>query len=298
MPGKLKSRNRNINWALAWARAYLNDRGIKDPYLDAQVLLAHCLGMDIVALYRESERQLSPQEIDAFCRLVRRRKKNEPVAYLTGRKEFMGLVFEVSRDVLIPRPETELMVEKALELYSKNWPGEHVIIADVGTGCGNIAVSLAKELPLSKIYAVEISPCALKIAERNAGVHGAGGQIVFSRGDLLTSLDGLGLEGKLGLITANLPYIKSAELSNLMPDVGLYEPREALDGGPDGLDLYRRLISQALRYLTKPGFLLMEIGPEQGKEIASFLNISGWKYECLSDIAGRDRLVIARPKIK
>jgi len=295
MPGKLKSRNKNINWALAWARAYLNDRGIKDPYLDSQVLLAHCLGMDIVGLYREGERQLSPQESDAFCRLVQRRGKNEPAAYLTGRKEFMGLVFEVSRDVLIPRPETELLVEKALELCSKYWPDKPVILADVGTGCGNIAVSLAKELPLFKIYAVDISPCALEIAERNAGVHGVGAKIIFNLGDLLAPLTGSGLEGKINLIAANLPYIKSAQINSLMPDVGLYEPRQALDGGPDGLDLYRRLIPQSLRYLTEPGFLLMEIGPEQGKEIASYLGISGWKLECLSDLAGRDRLVIACP---
>ncbi len=297
MPFELKSRNRNrsINWALAWARAYLNDQGIKTPYLDSQVLLAHCLGMDIVGLYREGERQLSPQESDEFCKLVQRRGKSEPVAYLTGRKEFMGLDFEVCRDVLIPRPETELLVEKALELYSNYWPGKPVIYADVGTGCGNIAVSLAKELPFSKIYAVDISPCALKIAEKNAGFHGVGGKIVFSRGDLLAPLDGLGLEGKVGLITANLPYIKSAEIDSLMPDVGLFEPREALDGGPDGLDLYRRLIPQSLCYLTKPGFLLLEIGPEQEKEIASFLGISGLKYECLCDLAGRDRLVVACP---
>ncbi|HAU32712.1 MAG: Release factor glutamine methyltransferase [Desulfotomaculum sp. 46_296] len=295
MPGKLKSRNRNINWALAWAKAYLNDRGIKDPYLDAQVLLAHCLGMDIVGLYREGERQLSLQESDAFCKLVQRRGKNEPVAYLTGRKEFMGLVFEVSRDVLIPRPETELLVEKALELYSRYWPGKPLIFADIGTGCGNIAVSLARELPLSKIYAVDISPCALKIAEKNAGVHGVREKMIFSRGDLLAPLDGLGLEGKINLITANLPYIKTSGISSLMPDVGLYEPREALDGGPDGLDLYRRLIPWSLCYLTQPGFLLMEIDPEQGREIASYLSISRWKFECLSDLAGRDRLVIACP---
>ena len=295
MPCELKSRNRNINWALAWARAYLDFRGIKGSSLDARVLLAHCLGADTVALYRESERQLSSREIGAFFKLVRRRGKNEPVAYLTGRKEFMGLVFEVNRDVLIPRPETELMVEKALHLYSRYWPDESVILADVGTGCGNIAVSLAKGRPFSKIYAVDISPCALEIAERNAGVHGFGEKIVFARGDLLAPLDGLGLEGKISLITANLPYIKSAEINSLMPDVSLYEPREALDGGPDGLDLYRRLIPQSLCYLTKPGFLLLEIGPEQEKEIASFLGISGLKYECLCDLAGRDRLVVACP---
>ena len=296
MPGKTRSRNRNINWALAWARAYLNGQGIKDPYLDAQILLAHCLGMDIVGLYREGERQLSPQEKDAFCKLVQRRGKNEPVAYLTGRKEFMGLVYEVSRDVLIPRPETELLVEKALELYSKYWPGQPVIFADIGTGCGNIAVSLARELPLSKIYAVDISPSALIIAERNACVHRVWEKIIFSRGDLSAPLESLGLEGKINLITANLPYIESTETNSLMPDVGLYEPRQALDGGPDGLDLYRRLIPQSLRYLTKPGFLLMEIGPGQRMEITSYLAISGWKFECLSDLAGRDRLVIACPK--
>lgn len=295
MTGKFKSRNRDINWALARARAYLNDRGIKDPYVDAQVLLAHCLGMDIVGLYREGERQISLQSLNTFCKLVQRRGKNEPVAYLTGRKEFMGLVFEVSRGVLIPRPETELMVEKALQLYSKYWPGKPVIFADAGTGCGNIAISLARELLLSKIYAVDISPCALKIAQRNAGVHGVGKKIVFGRGDLLAPLAGLGLEEKINLITANLPYIKTAEISGLMPDVGLYEPREALDGGTDGLDLYRRLIPQSLCYLTKPGFLLVEIGPEQGMEITSYLTISGWKFELLSDLAGWDRLVIACP---
>ena len=273
---------------------YLKSYGMETPFLDAQVLLSHCTGLDKTGLYREGGRFLSPAEEEAYSRLMQRRAKTrEPVAYLTGRKEFMGLELEVNPAVLIPRPETELLVEKSLELSAGCWADQSVLIVDVGTGSGAIAVSLAKYLPCARLYAMDISQVALEVAKRNALTHGVEERIVFLEGDLLLPLAGLGLEGRINLIAANLPYIRTSDLDNLMPDVGFYEPRPALDGGPDGLCLYRRLLSRARVFLSRPGYILMEIGAGQGGEIALGLALAGWKYEIISDLAGRDRLAVA-----
>jgi len=237
---------------------------------------------------------LTPAEEEAYSRLVQRRAQGrEPVAYLTERKEFMGLELEVSPAVLIPRPETELLVEKSLELSARCWADQSVLIVDVGTGSGAIAVSLAKYLPCARLYAVDISPAALEVAKRNALTHRVGEKIIFLEGNLLLPLAGLDLEGRVNLIVANLPYIKTSDLDSLMPDVGLYEPPLALDGGLDGLCFYRRLLFQARGFLSRPGYVLMEIGEEQGREITFELALAGWKYEVVSDLAGRDRLAVA-----
>lgn len=295
MPG---IKRKTIQAVLAWAGSYLESYDIKTPFLDAQVLLSHCTGLDKAGLYREGGRFLIPAEEEAYRCLVLRRVKKEPVAYLTGRKEFMGLELEVNPAVLIPRPETELLVEKSLVLSARYWADQAVLIVDVGTGSGAIAISLAKYLPCARLYAVDISLSALEVARRNAVVQEVGSRITFLEGDLLFPLAGLGLEGRVNLIVANLPYIRTSDLDNLMPDVGLYEPRLALDGGPDGLCFYRCLLSQARGFLSQPGYVLMEIGEEQGRKITFELASAGWKCEIISDLAGRDRLAVAEKLIQ
>lgn len=206
----------------------------------------------------------------------------------------MGLDFAVNPSVLIPRPETELLVEKSLELSAGIKSGKPLQIADVGTGCGAVAISLARYLPGSRLYAIDISPAALKTAKKNAAIHGLADSITFLEGDLLFPLNSLAIEGGIDLIAANLPYVKTSDLTGLMPDVGLFEPRLALDGGPDGLYFYRRILPQARKFLSRYGFLLMEIGADQYKEISLLLNSEGWKYDLVKDLAGLYRLVVAK----
>lgn len=278
-----------IKAALRRAREQLKEQGIETPALDAEVLLSHVAGLDRTGLYREWERPLSVKEETQFFALTGRRLSGEPVAYLTGSKEFMGLDFMVNPSVLIPRPETELLVETALKLLP---PSPTVI--DVGTGSGAIAVSLAYLIPDAIVYATDRSPEALDVARFNAAGHGVGDRVSFSRGDLLKPLAGCVPAGGVDLIAANLPYIAKDDLPGLPWEVRLFEPSIALDGGADGLELYRCLIPAAVGFLKRGGYILMEIGCNQGREAANLLKLPAWEADVLKDLAGLDRLVAAR----
>lgn len=265
----------------------LKESGVDTPALDAGVLLSHVTGCSRAELYRDWECELPAQEEARFFQLLTRREAGEPVAYLTGRKEFMGLQFVVDKSVLIPRPETELLVETAMSLTEKG------IIVDVGTGSGAIAISLAVFLPRAAVYATELSSAAIEVARLNAARHDVGQRVFFFLGDLLRPLAGLALSGRVDLIAANLPYIAADELVALPRQVRLYEPAAALDGGADGLDLYRRLLPAAADLLKPGGRLLMEIGCGQREAMADLLRRAGWKVEFLQDLAGLDRLAVA-----
>jgi len=288
----------------------LKKRGINSPRLDAEVLLASAWGRERADLLIFSEDQV-PKEVElVFYDLLKQRSKGVPVAYLTGEKEFMSLDFSVNFDVLIPRPETELLVERVLEFLAnldKPLPtakrclttgetigveGEH-LVADVGTGSGAVAVSLAYYNPKVKVAAIDISPKALKTAASNAERHGVRERVQFLQGDLLTPLLEQGLIGMGTAVAANLPYIPTADLPDLPIDVQ-YEPKSALDGGKDGLEHYRRLIPQAELFLAPGGLLACEIGIGQGEVLAGLLEQGGWnRVEVLKDYAGRERVVTA-----
>jgi len=312
---------------LAQAGGYLKEKGIESSFLDAEVLLTHVLGLNRAGLYREAERTLTGTQEKVFSELISRRGRREPVAYLTGSKEFMGLMFHVDRSVLIPRPETELLVEKALVtkgrfsvtlLQEEKGQGEgsvvsdgvekasgllagedRLLIVDVGTGSGAIAVSLAVFLPSAKIYATDCSPAALAVARRNAVACGVGERVMLYEGDLLEPLMSCpGLPGGVDLIAANLPYIPSGDLPALPPEVYLFEPRAALDGGADGLAQMRRLVPAAAGLLKPGGWLLMEIGADQGETAAALMPEPVWEVQVHKDLAGRDRLVVGRLKEK
>lgn len=262
------------------------------PDVDAEVLLRHVLQVDRTRLYRDLDKQISRQEQEQYQKLLERRARGEPVAYLTGFREFMSLEIAVGPEVLIPRPETELLVEIILN-DMRPFTGQPRI-ADVGTGSGAIAVSLAYYLPEAKVWAVDISPAALKVAEQNARKHGVAPRLAFLEGDLLTALPE-DLNGGLDWVAANLPYIPCGEIPHLQPEVALYEPRLALDGGPDGLEIYRRLIPQAWKYLKPGGKLIMEMGWDQGQALAGIPADGDWQaVEIVKDYAGLDRFVIAR----
>ncbi len=278
-----------VNEAINWAAELLNKQYIPNTRLDAEVLLAFVLGMSRDRLYLYFDKVLSQDQIDQFKNLVNRRGRKEPVSYLTGIKEFMSLEFHVNQDVLIPRPDTEVLVERALTF-------KPVTAIDVGTGSAAIIISLGKYCSsLERGWGIDISERALEVATRNASKHGESQKITFFKGDLLEPAIVAGVKG-VDLITANLPYIPSGDIEGLPPDVKLFEPLNALDGGDDGLGIYRKLIDQAADVLGTGGHLLMEIGYNQADLLKEYLfgkgNFTG--VEVLKDLAGLDRVVLAK----
>jgi release factor glutamine methyltransferase len=277
--------------ALRTAREKFNACGIVSAALDAEVLLSHVTGLDRAALYSKLDRPLGNDEAAQFNNLTSRRLSGEPVAYITGHKEFMGLDFFVSRAVLIPRPETEQLVETALKIL----PSSPVVI-DVGTGSGAIAVSLAFYNREALVYATDRSGEALEVARRNAVRHGVSDRIFLYQGDLLQPLKVCLEAGRADLVAANLPYIAESDLPRLPGEVRMFEPQLALNGGADGLEHYRRLVPEAAAFLKRDGFLMMEIGWDQGWAAAALFDAQGWDAKVAQDLAGHDRLVVARFK--
>lgn len=274
-----------VSQALIWATNRLREKGIDEPRLDAEVLLSYLLGMDRAKLYLNREAVLSDEQIGRFRNLVERRGLREPVAYLTGTKEFMSLDFKVNSSVLIPRPDTEILVEEILAI-------KPALMVDVGTGSGAIAISAAYYLPETRVFATDISPEALNLARENAINLGVSDRIEFVQGNLLTPFINRP-NFRVDLIAANLPYIPGEVLKELPDEVRKYEPALALDGGCEGLDLYKSLIGQVPRVLKSGGRLLMEIGYDQSGLLADFLTqipcFSGIRV--IKDLSGRDRVV-------
>jgi release factor glutamine methyltransferase len=277
----------SIRDALTEATKELNHRGIETARLDSEVLLAYLLGLSRTDLYLRIDEKLSPEKVGEFDTVVRRRADFEPVAYITGEKEFMSLLFQVNRNVLIPRPETEVLIQEALAIRPLN-------IIDVGTGSGAIAVSLVFYLPDSYAVAIDISSEAIKTAHLNAVRHCVDKRISFMQADLLELLRKEGYQGRTDLITANLPYIPANEMDNLPPEVLGHEPAIALNGGPDGLDYYRQMIPDAYNLLKPDGVLLSEIGYNQAELMKDILVKAGFKdIRVINDLAGLNRIMRA-----
>jgi len=274
-----------VTWKEALVRAseILKQNRIEDATLESELLLRHTLKIDRVRLYVESERELTSEQETTFWQLVDRRLKGEPTAYITGHREFYGLDFDVSPAVLIPRPETELLVEKALALAKSRAVST---IADIGTGCGAIAISLAKHIPDVRIYATDISTEALRVARNNAEKHGVTGRITFLQGNLLEPLP-----EPVDLIIANLPYVRRSDITQKGPLS--FEPRAALDGGEAGLDTIRELCRQVSGKLRPNGCLLLEIGQGQVKAVSDLLKsrFPAATIEVAPDLAGIERVV-------
>ena len=269
---------------LRWGEQSLAQNALDSPRLDAAILLAHALGMTRAQLHAHPQSQLNLAELASYRQLIERRARREPVAYIVGHKEFYGLDLFVDNRVLIPRPETELLVEKAIEISQRQ-----SVVADVGTGSGAIAVSLAVHLPQILVYAADASPAALEIAARNCRRHCVEDRVHLLQGHLLEPLP-----EPVDLVVANLPYVSQTELAQLPPEISIYEPREALDGGPDGLDCIRRLLAQAGERLKSGGVILLEIGATQGKAVVTLVErrFPAARAEIARDYAGLDRVVI------
>lgn len=268
------------------AIARLRDAGISTAVLDADLLLAHAVGGRKEDVYVHGAEPLTEWSARAFDVLVERRARGEPVAYLRGTKEFYGLSFVVDRRVLIPRPETEVLVREAVR-WAATRPGAW--ICDLGTGCGAVAVCVAMELPFAKLIAVDASADALDVAKENAVRHDVAERITFVKGELLEPL-----ELTVDAVVANLPYLPSALLDAPGPTSLAFEPRVALDGGVDGLAAIRRAIQQLPAHLTPSGAAFFECDPAQVEEVGLLLRQTlRARTRVVKDLAGRQRVVVA-----
>ena len=280
-----------IGKILKWTEEYFQKAQLDSPRLDAEVLLAHVLNQpERIYLYVHFDQPLEQSELAAYRECIKRRVQHEPVAYITGHRDFMGLDFKVTKDTLIPRPDTEILVEAMLQRLPA--AGENSTLADIGTGTGAICLSLLNYLPKLRAMAVDISPGALAVAQENSVSLGLSQRVEFLQGDLLAPLKAKG--ELLNTIVSNPPYIPKADIATLASDVKAYEPMGALDGGEDGLDFYRRLLAESGDLLKDGGFLAMEVGIHQARQLEALAkDMSQWgKCEILRDLAGIERVVI------
>lgn len=277
-----------IGRALISARERLDESGSPTASLDAQVILAYALGVDRSWLFAHHEYTLSADQANAYTELIARRMDHEPVAYLIGRKEFYGLDFQVDRRVLIPRPETELLVDAVLDFIAER-TDQPCLVADVGTGSGAIALAVAANAPQVQVYAIDLSQDALAVAQSNVDHLDERKQVHLLHGDLLTPLP-----AAVDMIVANLPYISSVVYPKLDADVRDYEPKLALEAGSEGLDAITRLLQQAPRYLRPAGAIFLEISHDQGKAamaLAQSLLPNAYNIALRQDYHGHDRLI-------
>jgi release factor glutamine methyltransferase len=278
--------------ALRGATDTLRAANVADPQLISQSLLAEALGRDRTYLIVNFQEALPAETVTRFEELIARRIAGEPLQYIIGRQEFFGLEFEVTPAVLIPRPETELIVEEALHLAADI---ARPLIIDVGTGSGCLAVALARELPQAKVVAIDISPAAIRVASRNAMKHGLMSRIVFVVADLLSAVAAAPLAD---LIVSNPPYIGIEELPALQSEVRDWEPHTALTDGADGLSVYPRLFAEASARLKPGGYLLCEMGYQQAESIAALVDEEKWRApRLLADLQGIHRTIVMQKKI-
>jgi len=288
----------DVRTALKQGLAQLREAHVPSFTLAAELLLLHVLCRDRTWLYAHPEEQVSPADAERFFALVARRANGEPTQHLTGKQEFWGLEFEVTPDVLIPRPETEHVIEVALDRLAvreiragrkQTLTGEGLQIADIGTGSGCIAIALAMELPAAAIYATDISHSALAVAQRNAARQNVADRVRFSKGNLLD-----GIAPLLDLIASNPPYIGRREAASLMREVRDHEPEIALYGGEEGYEFYADLITQSAAHLKPTGLLVLELGHNSLAAVQPLLDAAAWTNVAVTnDLAGIPRVIAA-----
>jgi release factor glutamine methyltransferase len=272
---------------LEWTEDFLRKKGVEAARLEAQILLAHALGCKKIDLYVRHDEEPAEDKRTAFRETIKKRADGMPVAYLVGHREFYSLEFAVSPAVLVPRPETETLVMEALRRLK---PLTAPRVLDVGTGSGAIAIVLAKQHKAAQITALDVSPSALAVAAGNAQRHGVAERVTFVEGDLFGPVAGQTFD----LIVSNPPYVAHAEFPSLDAGVRDYEPRSALDGGPDGLDFYRRIAAEAAGLLAPGGTVLVEIGATQEPAVRELFAAHLELGPTFKDTAGRPRVVTAK----
>jgi release factor glutamine methyltransferase len=274
------------------SRAHLESKGIQDARLNAELLLAHLLHCRRIDLYANFDKPLQEREREQYKALLKRRVAREPLQYIIGDAEFMGLTFKVDRRVLVPRPDTELLVEKAIELCRQYPEGtERIRILDIGTGCGNIAVSIAKFVGNTSVTAIDSSAEALDVAKENVDLHDLAGRVSLKRVDILQ--ESMAETGdSFDLVVSNPPYISAKEFVHLSPEIRDYEPRMATCDEKDGLAFFRRISEVGTRLLRKGGALLFEVGFGQSESVRTILDKSGYaSIEIFKDYNGIERVL-------
>ena len=270
---------------------FLARKGVESPRLQVELLLAHVLQMPRMKLYLNFDRALGEPELETLRTLIKRRAEREPLQHIVGSTSFCGFEIAVNRDVLVPRPETELLAEQAWGFLS-TLGGAAPTVLDLGTGSGCLAIAIALKSPHATVHTVDISEAALAVARANALRLGAGERVLFHTGDGFSVIDpGIAFH----LIVSNPPYIPSDEIATLQPEVRDFDPRLALDGGVDGLDFYRRLAVEARSRLKPAGKLMVEFGDGQHGDVSALFTNAGWTVEMVvKDYTGRERILIAR----
>jgi release factor glutamine methyltransferase len=285
-----------IQKLLNWVTEYLKNKGIDAPRLSAELLLSHVLGLKRIELYTQFNKTVEQEQLSQLRELVRRAAQHEPIAHLTGKREFYSLEFEITRDCLIPRSETEMLVERAVEFLRKR-NGEQ-FVCDLCTGCGCVAIAVARNFVNCKIVATDISNAALAVAQRNITKHGLANRLKLLSGDLFEPvIPGLG-PAKFDLIVCNPPYVSEPEFEKLARNIRDFEPRAALVAGADGLDVIKRIVEDAGKFLKPAAALMLEIGNDQGGPVRKLLeNTALFDYVTIEkDYNKLDRLAIAVTK--
>jgi len=282
--------------ALLRASRLLSGLGVENARLDAELLLAHALGTSRETLYAKLQEPLEAEEERRFGRLIERRGRGEPLQYLLGYREFWSIPIRVDPRALIPRPETEHLVEQALELLAIRPEAGSRLVLDLGTGSGAVAVAVARERADAVVVATDISLDALRLARENAVRAQVGDRIGFLQGDLFEAFRSPEDAGPFDLILSNPPYVARGEIDRLSTEVKDHEPRQALDGGEDGLDFYRRIVSKAPLFLKEGGWLLLEVGEGQSEHVSSLIAGGGAfeRPDRVTDLSGIERVIRAR----
>lgn len=291
--------SKTIHKTLKWAIKTLKESNIECPEIDADTLLAYVLSCNRIRLYTNQDDIIDDTDIHEYKELIFKRSSHVPLQYLICKVEFMSLDFIVDERVLIPRPETEILVETVLKkAQSKEYSDRNIIIMEIGTGSGNIAVSLAKNLDQVNVYANDISQDALIIARKNMEKHDVADKVHFLHGDLFQVFHNCIEKEKVDFIVSNPPYVCESEWEHLEPELRDHEPREALVGGKNGLCFYRRIIKEAIDWLKPGGYLFLEIGETQANSILRLLR-SEERYveiEILKDLQGKERIISAKSR--
>lgn len=276
-----------ISSLLNWTVNYFKSKNIQSARLDAEVLLSHVLRQERIYLYVHFDEPMEQDELNKFREYVKKRAQHVPIAYIIGEREFMGLPFKVTKDTLIPRPDTEILVENVLNNVDKD---KEIEIVDIGTGSGAIILSLLVNLPKAQGKTVDISSEAIEVAKENAVNLQVNDRCEFFVGDLFAPLN----NNKFDVIVSNPPYIPKKDIATLEADVREYEPVSALTDGGDGLSYYRRLLSEGKAYIKENGFIALEIGIYQSEDVKQIAMDNGWKnVKIIKDYAGIDRVVLA-----
>jgi release factor glutamine methyltransferase len=283
-----------IKRLLNWVTDFLTQKAVDSPRLSAELLISHVLGSKRIELYTNFDRLINKPQLDQLHQLVKRAALNEPVAYITGKTEFYSLEFAVTRDCLIPRPETELLVERAIE-FLRQRAGKQ-LVCDLCTGSGCIAIAIAKNVTDVDFYATDISDAALQVAIQNAQKHNVAERIKFLHGNLFEPLIPQMDKCRFDLVVCNPPYVTSSEYETLERNVKDYEPADALMGGADGLDIYRKICEQAEQFLKSDTVLMFEIGYAQGKSVTALIEQTKLFTDIAieKDLQNNDRIVIAK----